>query len=587
MAADAGKSVIRFAMARLLFIALLCTIAILGSSGLASPDGDETGSISGKVTDEDGKPVRNAVVIIMNKRRGTSTDSTGTYTLRSIPVGAFTLRASSYRAGRSQKAGVQVAAGKTTAVDFVLTRSSGAGVPLFTGAYDPCDDPMEGDPDLQSLVQIGVRSENRAGAVTYVYKVLNRSRAKLTEIRLGYNAGRARCELSGFFPHVVPDTALAPPGWACTPVQGEDPMTFALSWKVITGRPGIPPDSWLSGFTVILPKGDSLYANCHWLAGTGSLLESYAGRVRPGREVDAIRMATGTIVGKVTDQSGTSISGATIGAWYAGPTTTSASDGTYILSAVPVGEYTLMARMSGYERCAKGHVRVAAGKTSRMDFHLSTGALSIPCNAYSTYRERSEVQFPRGVLDHDVEVVYRGLGQDTTTRAFVATVHREFRDPAEERLLRIAEETYPPTKAVLSIADDRLDRKALLQEKRLWWYGEFDGVRLPYAVTMDAVRYYLSLTQALGRGESSQTHGIRMKASQFSYSAHISPEPKTFSRGGRVFEDVWVVEMRLEWSDYCGSLCACGFSLDRTVLLRRDGTVVCVFGDRKPIVGVS
>jgi hypothetical protein len=279
-----------------------------------------------------------------------------------------------------------------------------------------------------------------------------------------------------------------------------------------------------------------------------------------------------------------------------------------------------MAGMAGYERCFKGQVRVATRDTSRVDFHLSTGALSIPCTAYSTSRERLEVPFPQGAVDtrgarfldrsvaipprlageasrpqpyiyshtnQDVEVVYRGLGQDTATKAFVATVHREFRTPVEERLLRIAEETYPPTKAVLSIADVRLDRKALLQEERLWWYGEFDGVRLPYAVTMDAVRYYLGLTQALGRGDSSQTHGIRMKRSEFSYSAQISPGSRTFSRDGRTFENVWVVEMKLEWSDYCGSLCACGFHLDRTVILRRDGTVLCVFGDKKPMVVVS
>jgi hypothetical protein len=45
-------------------------------------------------------------------------------------------------------------------------------------------------------------------------------------------------------------------------------------------------------------------------------------------------------------------------------------------------------------------------------------------------------------------------------------------------------------------------------------------------------------------------------------------------------------EMGLSWSDYCGSLCACGFSLDRTVVIRRDGTVLCVFGDRKPLAQI-
>jgi hypothetical protein len=103
---------------------------------------------------------------------------------------------------------------------------------------------------------------------------------------------------------------------------------------------------------------------------------------------------------------------------------------------------------------------------------------------------------------------------------------------------------------------------------------------------MDAVRYYLKLTQALGRGESSQTHGLHMKSSRFSYQANISSSP-AYSRDGRVFQDVYVVEMGLQWSNYCGSLCACGFHLDRTVVLSRDGSVLCVFGDQKPMVVVS
>jgi hypothetical protein len=182
---------------------------------------------------------------------------------------------------------------------------------------------------------------------------------------------------------------------------------------------------------------------------------------------------------------------------------------------------------------------------------------------------------------------YPGLGQDTIRSAFNANVNRSFRNLDEERLIRIAEETYPPAEAVLAIARSGPRYEALSRERRLWWYDTFDGVRIPYAVTMDAVRYYLGLTQALGRGDSTQTAGIPMKRSLFSYSARISDRAATYSRDGRVFKDVFVVEMGLKWSNYCGSLCACSFSLNRTVLIRPDGTVLCVFGDQKPMVIVS
>ncbi len=159
-----------------------------------------------------------------------------------------------------------------------------------------------------------------------------------------------------------------------------------------------------------------------------------------------------------------------------------------------------------------------------------------------------------------------------------------FSDLEEEHLIRIAEETYPPIEAVLPVAGSRPGREALAKEKRLWWYDTFDGVRLPYAVTMDAVRYYLKLTQTMGNGV--ETSGIRMKASKFTYYANIS-KSSAYSRDGRVFSDVYVVEMGLSWSNYCGSLCACSFDLNRTVILRPDGTVLCVFGDQRPMVVVS
>jgi hypothetical protein len=208
----------------------------------------------------------------------------------------------------------------------------------------------------------------------------------------------------------------------------------------------------------------------------------------------------------------------------------------------------------------------------------------VPKSAGSVYRTRVSIN---SLTSREISIAYPGLGQDTTRKAFDATVNRSFRNPDEERLIRIAEETYPPTEAVLAIAKSVSGSEALSKERRLWWYDTFDGVRIPYAVTMDAVRYYLGLTQALGRGDSTQTAGIRMKRSHFSYYARISNRTATYSRDGRVFKDVYVVEMGLKWSNYCGSLCACSFRLDRTVLIRPDGTVLCVFGDQKPMVTVS
>jgi carboxypeptidase family protein len=599
-------------------------LASAGVSAPAAAPAESTGSISGRVVDENGSPLSQGFVILREKSIGGVIDSIGTFRLPKVPPGTYTLRVSRRGYGTIEKGGVQVAAGKMATVDVTLEANesnSGTptpGTPVYSGRYWPCDRPWGVESEEESPVQIGVRSEANANALVYTYKVLNRSRDTLTEVRIGNNGHR--CELTGAGDHVVPDTAFGPPGWRCAPVQGKDVGTFALSWKAAPGDSnGILPGSATDGFRVVLRRSDSLYLGCHWFVVTDGHHE-YSERVRPSREVDAIPIESGTIAGRVTDLGEAPISDARVSIRRADLESRSTTDGAYAISAVPVGTYTLSAGARDYGSCGRAQVCVAARETTRVDFHLSKGALVIPIAYYATARERLELPFPKDAVDtrgsrfidrgtpipprsagdssdpgpfvysltnRDVEVVYRGLGQDTASRAFVANVRRDFRNPAEERLLRIAEETYPPAQAVASIASLRSTPTDLAREERLWWFDEFDGVRLPYAVTMDAVRYYLGLTQALGRGDSTQTHGIRMKRCKFSYSAQVSAGPTHYTRGGRRFEDVYVIEMKLSWSNYCGPLCACWVDLDRTVLIRADGTVVWIFGDRKPDVMVS
>lgn len=496
-----------------------------------------------------------------------------------------------------------------------------AAVPFVVGADVPCDTPEEGAKG-EPEVQVGVRYETRGGVGMYVYTVVNRSRDTLTKVQIGYDAEQELCELTGAPPHVPPDTAYAPAGWEAGPVQAEDPMTFTLGWKLAassTASGGILPNRSLSGFTVLLGKPDSLYEHCHWLIRFKHRpIAAYVGALRPEGELDLISTDTGTISGRVTDEHGVGIPKVSIFVRGSESGSLTGSDGTYEIHEVPIGGNSFAARALGYEPCDRAHVRVRADKTTRVDFRLKAAPATNPCVPYNTAYERIGLPFPAGTVDtlearfldrrtsvpsrspgdgpqafiysltkSEVSFVYPALGQDTLGRAFVADVHRNVRNSERERLIRIAEETYPRAEAILPIADSRPGAEALQKEERLWWYGEFDGVRLPYAVTMDAVRYYLGLVQAMGRGDTTQTKGFRMKRVEFSYHANISDRPVTYSRDGRVFKDVYVVDMGLRWSNYCGPVCACSFNLDRTVVIRRDGTVLCVFGDRKPMVVVS
>jgi len=590
-------SALRTALIRFL---LTITIAYACAPARSAPS-LSNGSILVRIVDEHGKPAERAHVEVLGAWLVDTADSTGVISLPKVSPGTYTLLAAQDEGGRAVQSGIHVTAGITTTVDMALKNIP---IPVFHGTCWPCDSPAESDWKGGCLVQVGVRSGIHADSCVYTYRVLNRSRRALTEIRIGFNGGN--CELTGEDSHILPDTAFGPPGWTCTPVQTNrresrfvsddllhrDSTTFALSWRVGTGvGSGIPPKSSLTGFRIVLRKQDSLYSACHWYALPGDSSEDFSGRLEPDRDLDAVSMATGAITGRVMDLAGSPIAGATVRLWNAGRDTFSTLEGTYVVSAIPVGKYLVDASTRGYEGCTKTSVRVVAGQTTRLDFHLSTGTLIIPLSSYTTASDQLGKPFPGPTIDthaaritnHEIELVYPGIGQDTTARAFVATVRRDFQNPEQEKLLRIAEETYPPTKAVASIAGGM--GKYLLKEKRLWWYGECDGARLAYAVTMDAVRYYLTLTQSLGRGELA--HGFGIKRSKFSYSASVSSVPQTYSSKTQVFHGVYVARMRLEWSDYVGPLGICSYRLDRTVILRPDGTVLWIGGDQRPMVAVA
>jgi hypothetical protein len=105
------------------FAVFLCLLALLASSRTAATrEDEEKGRIAGKVTDDHGVSVHEAFVIVKGMNVGGVTDSTGTFALRNVPVGSFTLRAVRIGFNRSEVEGVQVRADQTTNVDFVLTR---------------------------------------------------------------------------------------------------------------------------------------------------------------------------------------------------------------------------------------------------------------------------------------------------------------------------------------------------------------------------------------------------------------------------------------------------------------------------------
>lgn len=101
-----------------------------------------------------------------------------------------------------------------------------------------------------------------------------------------------------------------------------------------------------------------------------------AGIAGPG----AAQVGTGTISGRITDEEGRSVPGATISvaatATGGQRVVTSTADGRYSVIGLLPGDYQLTAELSGFRTLVRQRLAVATGETIRLDLQLSVGDLS-------------------------------------------------------------------------------------------------------------------------------------------------------------------------------------------------------------------
>ena len=149
-----------------------------------------------------------------------------------------------------------------------------------------------------------------------------------------------------------------------------------------------------------------------------------------------------------------------------------------------------------------------------------------------------------------------------TTGVHDALVTRTFGDPEEEQFLRTAESTYPPSARVDDGTGGSIDQ---------WWFAEFDGIKVDKHVTRGALAYYLDTIGRFQAGDFAGT--IPMQASRLAYESSIEWKSSVVV-GGKDYQDVYVVEIQLDWAQVCGNVCAMGFSRTRTVVLNAHGRVI-------------
>ena len=166
-------------------------------------------------------------------------------------------------------------------------------------------------------------------------------------------------------------------------------------------------------------------------------------------------------------------------------------------------------------------------------------------------------------------------------------IRREATDDKQSAMIAAAESAQPSKEARRKAADarDRNDPLGLAQPKeakppvgdKVWWYKEQLGIRIPCAITADAVAYYSELVGKYGKKVFNR---YIEPSSRLDYHAGVKFH-KEFRLGDQIFTDVHVVILKLTFDQNFAATGTEGmhFQKERVVILDAAGKVLHISGD--------
>lgn len=163
------------------------------------------------------------------------------------------------------------------------------------------------------------------------------------------------------------------------------------------------------------------------------------------------------------------------------------------------------------------------------------------------------------------------------------SVERIASNDFERELIEQAESYYPHRDAVLAVVFPWLHDT--IPETGYWWWGTYDGVYLPFALTIDAIEYYRAFINELrlaGPNDYYKTATLEYRAEVSFHDAYDiyeeghTPRPEYLVAS---FDHVYVVEMRLSFGFECYVHCLLGAGKSRIVVFDQKGDLVFVYGD--------
>lgn len=181
--------------------------------------------------------------------------------------------------------------------------------------------------------------------------------------------------------------------------------------------------------------------------------------------------------------------------------------------------------------------------------------------------------FPQSVATAAVEAGSTPKEWPANPAKHKVTIRREAADAKETAMIAAAEAAQPSKEALSKAAG----AAAVPAGNKVWWYEEKLGIRIPCAITSDAVTYYSDLVGSYGKQALKR---YLEPSSSLDYHAGVKFH-NAFKLDGKDFKDVHVVTLKLTFSEDFAASTTEGmrFQKERVVVLDAAGKVLHIAGD--------